>query len=64
MNSGRRAFRVGKHTHRRFTVWVDYLNDIKNKQTDYLYEIADKTPILMGDLILVEGWPIIYTTAD
>lgn len=36
------------------TVWVDYFNGVKNQQTDYLYQIADKTPILMGDLILVE----------
>jgi predicted nucleic acid-binding protein len=36
------------------TVWVDYFNGIENPQTDYLYEIVDKTPILIGDLILVE----------
>jgi predicted nucleic acid-binding protein len=36
------------------TVWVDYFNGIKNKQTDYLYQIVDKTPILIGDLILTE----------
>jgi len=36
------------------TVWVDYFNGIKNQQTDYLYQIADKTPILIGDLILAE----------
>ena len=36
------------------TVWVDYFNGVNNRQTDYLYEIADKTPILIGDLILVE----------
>lgn len=36
------------------TVWVDYFNGVKNSQTDYLYQIADKTPILIGDLILAE----------
>ena len=36
------------------TVWVDYFNGVKNQQTDYLYQIADKTPILIGDLILAE----------
>jgi len=36
------------------TVWVDYFNGIENPQTDYLHQIVDKTPILVGDLILVE----------
>jgi predicted nucleic acid-binding protein len=36
------------------TVWIDYFNGIKNPQTDYLDQIADKTPILIGDLILAE----------
>ena len=36
------------------TVWVDYFNGVKTQQTDYLYQIADKTPILIGDLILAE----------
>jgi predicted nucleic acid-binding protein len=36
------------------TVWVDYFNGVKNQQTDYLYQIVDKTPILIGDLILAE----------
>jgi len=36
------------------TVWVDYFNGIENPQTDYLHQIADKTPILIGDLILAE----------
>ena len=36
------------------TVWVDYFNGINNPQTDYLHQIADKTPILIGDLILAE----------
>lgn len=36
------------------TVWVDYFNGVKNQQTDYLYQIANKTPILIGDLILAE----------
>ena len=36
------------------TVWIDYFNGIENPQTDYLDQIADKTPILIGDLILAE----------
>jgi len=36
------------------TVWVDYFNGIGNPQTDYLDQIVDKTPILIGDLILAE----------
>jgi hypothetical protein len=36
------------------TVWVDYFNGVKNQQTDYLYQIANKTPILIGELILAE----------
>jgi predicted nucleic acid-binding protein len=36
------------------TVWVDYFNGIRNPQTDYLHQIVDKTPILIGDLILAE----------
>ena len=36
------------------TVWVDYFNGVKNPQTDYLDAILDKTPILVGDLILAE----------
>jgi predicted nucleic acid-binding protein len=36
------------------SVWIDYFNGVKNQQTDYLYQIADKTPILIGDLILAE----------
>ena len=36
------------------TVWVDYFNGVNNPQTDYLHQIVDKTPILIGDLILAE----------
>ena len=36
------------------TVWIDYFKGVENLQTDYLDQIADKTPILMGDLILAE----------
>jgi predicted nucleic acid-binding protein len=36
------------------TVWVDYFNGIENPQTNYLHQIVDKTPILIGDLILAE----------
>jgi predicted nucleic acid-binding protein len=36
------------------TVWIDYFNGVKNPQTDYLHNILDRTPILVGDLILAE----------
>jgi predicted nucleic acid-binding protein len=36
------------------TVWIDYFNGLANLQTDYLNNILDKTPILIGDLILAE----------
>lgn len=36
------------------TVWVDYFNGIENPQTDYLHQIVDKVPVLIGDLILAE----------
>ena len=36
------------------TVWIDYFNGVENSQTDYLDQIVDKTPILIGDLILAE----------
>jgi len=36
------------------TVWIDYFNGVENAQTDYLHQIADKTPILIGDIILAE----------
>lgn len=36
------------------TVWVDYFNGIENSQTDFLNTVLDKTPILIGDLILAE----------
>lgn len=36
------------------TVWVDYFNGIANSKTNYLDQIVDKTPILIGDLILAE----------
>jgi predicted nucleic acid-binding protein len=36
------------------TVWIDYFNRLENAQTDYLDQIADRTPILVGDLILAE----------
>jgi predicted nucleic acid-binding protein len=36
------------------TVWIDYFNGAENPQTDYLDQIADKTLILIGDLILAE----------
>jgi hypothetical protein len=36
------------------TVWIDYFNGVQNPLTDYLHDIVDKTPILVGDLILAE----------
>jgi predicted nucleic acid-binding protein len=36
------------------TVWIDYFNGLENPHTDYLHAIVDKTPILIGDLILAE----------
>jgi hypothetical protein len=36
------------------TVWIDYFNGVENAQTDYLHQIADMKPILIGDLILAE----------
>lgn len=36
------------------TVWVDYFNGVENSQTDFLNTVLDKTPILIGDLILAE----------
>jgi predicted nucleic acid-binding protein len=36
------------------TVWIDFFNGVENPQTDYLNNILDKTPILVGDLILTE----------
>ena len=36
------------------TVWIDYFNGVENSQTDFLHAVLDKTPILIGDLILAE----------
>lgn len=36
------------------SVWVDYFNGLENAQTDFLQTVLDKTPILIGDLILAE----------
>ena len=36
------------------TVWIDYFNGLENPQTDYLDQIVDRTPIIVGDLILAE----------
>lgn len=36
------------------SVWIDYFNGVVSVQTDYLHNILDKTPILVGDLILAE----------
>jgi hypothetical protein len=36
------------------TVWIDYFNGVESPQTDYLHQIADQIPMLVGDLILAE----------
>ena len=36
------------------SVWIDYFNGVENSQTDFLDTVLDKTPILIGDLILAE----------
>jgi predicted nucleic acid-binding protein len=36
------------------TVWIDYFNGVENPHTDYLHNIVDQLPILVGDLILAE----------
>jgi predicted nucleic acid-binding protein len=36
------------------TVWIDYFNGIETPQTDYLNNVLETTPILVGDLILAE----------
>lgn len=36
------------------SVWIDYFNGVENSQTDFLHTVLDKTPILIGDLILAE----------
>ncbi len=36
------------------SVWVDYFNGVENPQTDFLNTVLDKTPVLIGDLILAE----------
>ena len=36
------------------SVWIDYFNGVENPQTDFLNTVLDKTPILIGDLILAE----------
>ncbi len=36
------------------TVWIDYFNGVVSPQTDYLNRILENTPILVGDLMLVE----------
>ena len=36
------------------TVWIDYFNGLENLQTDYLDQMVDRTPVLVGDLILAE----------
>lgn len=36
------------------TIWIDYFNGLEYPQTNYLDDIVDKIPILIGDLILVD----------
>lgn len=46
------------------SVWVDYFNGVENPQTDYLHENLDRTPILVGDLILAEVLQGFRTDSD
>lgn len=36
------------------TVWIDYFNGSETPQTNYLDNVLEHTPILVGDLILAE----------
>ena len=36
------------------SVWIDYFNGVENPQTNFLNSVLDKTPIIIGDLILTE----------
>jgi predicted nucleic acid-binding protein len=36
------------------TVWIDYFNGVENPQTNYLHAAIERTPIIVGDLILAE----------
>jgi predicted nucleic acid-binding protein len=36
------------------TVWIDYFNGVENPHTDYLHNMVDQQPVLVGDLILAE----------
>ncbi|NOH04172.1 MAG: PIN domain nuclease [Chloroflexi bacterium] len=36
------------------SVWVDYFNGVENPQVEFLHAVLDKTPILIGDIILAE----------
>ncbi len=36
------------------SVWIDYFNGIKNKQTESLDRILSEQSVLMGDIILTE----------
>jgi predicted nucleic acid-binding protein len=36
------------------SVWINYFNGIKSRQTDFLDDHLVNTPIIIGDLILVE----------
>jgi len=36
------------------SVWIDYFNDARTQQTDFLYQCLGNVPILTGDIILAE----------
>jgi predicted nucleic acid-binding protein len=36
------------------SVWIDYFNGSKTPQTDWLDSALGNTPVIMGDLILIE----------
>ena len=36
------------------SVWIDYLNDVNNSQTEVLDTLFDEEVVFVGDLILME----------
>lgn len=44
------------------TVWVDYFNGVRNPHTDYLHDVLDSVPIVVGDL-MAKGTTWLLTVA-
>lgn len=44
------------------TVWVDYFNGVRNSHTDYLHDVLDSVPIVVGDL-MAKGTTWLLTVA-